>query len=112
MSNSRVPGSACQTRHHQNVKDGTVSLQATGAPGITGIYLASSQPNGSFVRFGLVGGKAVFWEYADGKPRTPSVRYGEGAKTRDYYQDGDFFNDGEFEVSQLRNGSAITSRCG
>ena len=65
-----------------------------------------NQPVGSYVRFGTdtgqVGGHPVFWEYKNGKPRKPTVRFTISLTQRDYYQAGDFFDAGESAVHELK----------
>jgi hypothetical protein len=53
------------------------------------------------VRFGHVGTKPVFWEYAGGKPPRSTLRYGAG-QGRYYYQKGDLLDEGEYELRELK----------
>ena len=94
-SHSPKPQSSEPSRFQRN---GSLSStpQATGATGI------NTQPVGSFVKFGKVAGKPVFWEFANGKPRKSSSRYGAGKTGRDYYKEGDFFAEGDLDLRTLK----------
>jgi len=99
MGGFRHRGAHCQTKQHQHVKDGTLGQHATNAPGVAE---AKRPPAGTRVRFSRRAGKTVFRQYVDGKPTKAALLFSPKGKAKNYYEEGDFLAEGEFDARTLQ----------
>ena len=80
MGGFRYAGHHDHTKHHHNVKDGTLPVHPMSLPGHRAPEPAA--PPGRAIKFGKQGTKVVFWEYVNGKRSKASLLLPQGEKTK------------------------------